>query len=173
MIGGSAGLHGDAALSDASCREYFCKLTGGVAVVTACGASGWSGTTVSTVTSVSLSPPIMLCCVARGSRTLDAIRHAGRFAFHLLADDQLDLARRFSQSPSDSYRFAELGCDLRLVHGAPVIDGALAVGWCDLHSISEVGDHVVVFGRLLAVQVGRGGPLLWHESSYQVLDDRP
>jgi flavin reductase (DIM6/NTAB) family NADH-FMN oxidoreductase RutF len=173
MVGGGAGLAGEAVLSDASCREYYRKLAAGVAVVTACGASGWSGTTVSTVTSVSLDPPIMLCCVAHGSRTLGAIRHAARFAIHLLADDQADLARRFSQAPSDSSRFVELGYDLRLVHGAPVIAGALAVGWCDLHSISEVGDHVVVFGRLLAVRVGRGGPLLWHERSYQVLDVRP
>lgn len=166
---------GGPAPGDASCRGYFRKLAAGVAVVTACGASGWSGTTVSTVTSVSMSPPVVLCCVSRGSRTLDAIRHAGCFAVHLLADDQSHLANRFSRPPSDSSRFEDLGHEVRLVHGAPSIAGTLAVGWCDLHSLDEVGDHVVVYGRLTAVQVvGDDGrrPLLWHDSAYQALEEQ-
>lgn len=156
------------ALSDASCREYYRKLSAGVAVVTTWGASGWSGTTVSTVTSVSLDPPIVLCCISRGSQTLDAIRHAGCFAVHLLADDQRDLADRFSRAPGGSSRFAELGYPVGLVRGVPVIAGALAVGWCGLHSVHEMGDHFVVYGRLTAVWIGDGRPLLWHDRKYQV-----
>lgn len=163
----------ESVLSDASCREYYRKLAAGVAVVTACGASGWSGTTVSTVTSVSMNPPIVLCCISTGSRTLAAIGHSARFAVHLLADDQLDLAERFSRAPRDSTRFAELGYEVRLIRGIPVIAGALAVGWCDLHSLDEIGDHFVVYGRLSAVRVGRGAPLLWHERRYQVLHGQP
>ncbi|WNV85259.1 flavin reductase family protein [Umezawaea sp. Da 62-37] len=158
---------------DVPCRDYYRKLVAGVAVVTACGASGWSGTTVSTVTSVSMDPPVILCCVSSGSRTLAAIRHAKRFAVHLLADDQPDLADRFSRSPSDNSRFADLGYEVRLIRGAPVIAGAMAVGWCDLHSLTEVGDHFVLFGRLTAVRVGHGRPLLWHDRTYQALDGRP
>lgn len=173
MVGVSPLRPSESALSDASCREYYRKLAAGVAVVTACGASGWSGTTVSTVTSVSMTPPIVLCCVSRGSRTLAAIRHAGCFAIHLLADDQPDLADRFSRPPGDSSRFEELGYEVRLIRGTPVIAGALAVGWCDLHSLDEIGDHFVVYGRLSAVGVGRGRPLLWHERTYQVLDGQP
>jgi len=156
-------------LTDASCREYYRKLTAGVAVVTACGPSGWSGTTVSTVTSVSINPPIVLCCVALGSRTLTAIQHAGCFAVHLLADRQPDLADRFARPPSDSTRFVDLGYEVRLVHGRPVIAGTLAVGWCDLYDSTEMGDHHVVYGRLSAVRVGRGRPLAWHDRSYRVL----
>jgi flavin reductase (DIM6/NTAB) family NADH-FMN oxidoreductase RutF len=173
MAGVSPLWPSETVLSDASCREYYRKLTAGVAVVTACGHDGWSGTTVSTVTSVSMDPPIVLCCIAHGSRTLAAIRHARCFAIHLLTDDQPDLADKFSRSPSDSSRFTELDYEVRLIHGMPVIAGALAVGWCDLHSLAEVGDHSVVYGRLSAVRVGRGRPLLWHERSYQVLDGRP
>lgn len=160
------------ALSDAACRGYFRKLAAGVAVVTACGASGWSGTTVSSLTSVSLEPPIVLCCLAGGSRTIAAIRHAGRFAVHLLADEQRYLADRFSRPPSDGSRFEDLGHEVRLIRGAPAIAGTLAVGWCDLHSLDEIGDHVVVYGRLSAVRVGGRRPLLWHERSYHSLRER-
>ncbi|MFD4522980.1 flavin reductase family protein [Streptomyces sp. NPDC058470] len=172
MVGVSPLRPTESALNDASCRAYFRKLTAGVAIVTACGASGWSGTTVSTLTSVSMAPPIVLCCVSGGSRTVAAIRHAGCFAVHLLADDQSYLANRFSRPPSDGSRFEDLGHEVRLIRGAPAIAGTLAVGWCDLHSLEEVGDHVVVYGRLTAVQVGGGHPLLWHERSYRELQEQ-
>jgi len=173
-VGGAGPLWpAESVVNDASCREYYRKLSAGVAVVTTCGPSGWSGTTVSTVTSVSMDPPIVLCCIARGSRTLVAIQHARCFAVHLLADDQQDLADRFSQSPSDSTRFAELGYRVSLIRGAPVISGALAVGWCDLHAIHEIGDHCVVYGHLTGVRVGQGRPLLWHDRAYQVFFSQP
>ncbi|MFE2528481.1 flavin reductase family protein [Streptomyces sp. NPDC059382] len=162
----------EAAPSDASCRAYFRKLTAGVAVVTACGDSGWSGTTVSTLTSVSMDPPIVLCCVSGGSRTVAAIRHAGRFAVHLLSEEQPYLAERFSRPPSDSSRFEDLGHEVRLIRGAPSIAGTLTIGWCDVYSLDEVGDHVVVYGRLTAVRVGDGRPLLWHERAYRALEER-
>lgn len=159
--------------AEASYREYYRTLTAGVALVTACGASGWSGTTVSTVTSVSLEPPVLLCCLTPGSRTLAALRAAGCFAVHLLADDQADLADRFSRPAGDASRFADLGAEVRLMHGSPVIAGTLAVGWCDLHDLAAVGDHVVVYGRLSAVRVGRGRPLAWHGSAYRLLGATP
>jgi flavin reductase (DIM6/NTAB) family NADH-FMN oxidoreductase RutF len=170
---GISSLRPSEELTGEACRDYYRNLTAGVAVVTACGPSGWSGTTVSTVTSVSAEPPIVLCCVSRASRTLVAIRHAKCFAVHLLAEGQAELADRFSRSPSDGSRFAELGYEAGLVHGSPTIAGALAVGWCDLHSIDEVGDHFVVYGRLSAVRAGRGRPLLWHDRTYRTLDGQP
>ncbi|MEV6575853.1 flavin reductase family protein [Streptomyces sp. NPDC051577] len=172
MVGVGSLRTAEAAPSDASCRAYFRKLTAGVAVVTACGDSGWSGTTVSTLTSVSMDPPVVLCCVSRDSRTVAAIRHAGRFAVHLLSEDQRYLAERFSRPPSDSARFEDLGHEVRLVRGAPSIAGALTIGWCEVYSLDEVGDHVVVYGRLTAVRVGDGRPLLWHERAYRALEDR-
>lgn len=163
----------EAALTEAACRAYYRKLAAGVAVVTVCGEAGWSGATVSTLTSVSMNPAILLCCLSHRSRTLAAIRGAGRFAVHLLADDQADLADRFSRSSEDGSQFEGLRHELRLIRGAPVIGGVLAVGWCDLHSLDEVGDHCVVYGRLSAVHVGQGSPLLWHESAFQSLDAEP
>ncbi|MFF8725764.1 flavin reductase family protein [Streptomyces sp. NPDC015171] len=156
--------------SSDACRDYYRKLTAGVAVVTAGGAAGWSASTVSTVTSVSLAPPVLLCCLSRGSDTLQAVRDAGRFAVHILADDQADVADRCSRLPGGSARLTDLRRAVRVIDGAPVIAGALAVSWCDLHSTAEVGDHVVVYGHLVSVEVAQGRPLLWHDRSYRALD---
>jgi flavin reductase (DIM6/NTAB) family NADH-FMN oxidoreductase RutF len=170
MIGISPLQKSEPAVSDAVFRTYCRKLAAGVAVVTACGPSGWSGTTVSTVTSVSMDPPVLLCCVSRGSGTLAAIRYAGRFAVHLLTADQPELADRFSRPAGNGSRFAGMGSQVRLIGGTPVIAGALAVAWCDLYSLAEIGDHIVVYGRSLDVQIGCGDPLLWHERAYRRVD---
>lgn len=156
-------------LNDAVFRQYCRKLSAGVAVVTSCGASGWSGSTVSTATSVSMRPPILLVCMALESRTLVAIRHTGRFALHLLSEDQPGLADRFSRSPDSRSVFTDMGSDVQLIDGTPVISGALAVARCTLHGLDEVGDHMVVYGRLCDVHVGDGKPLIWHERAYRSL----
>lgn len=160
----------ESTLSNVVFREYCRKLAAGVAVVTSCGDSGWLGTTVSTVTSVSMSPPILLFCILLESRTLEAIRHTGRFAAHLLSERQPWLADRFSRSPNGRSRFADLGSDVQLIGGTPVISGALAVAWCTLHALDEVGDHMVVYGRLSDVRIGHGSPLVWHERGYRRLE---
>lgn len=158
------------ALSDTGFREYCRKLTAGVAVITSRGAAGWLGTTVSTVTSVSMRPPILLFCVSLESGTLAAIRQAGRFAAHLLDEGQPALADQFSRPPAGRSRFAGLGSDVQLTGGMPVISGTLAVAWCTLHGLDEVGDHAVVYGRLSDVRVGGGSPLIWHERAYRRLE---
>ena len=65
-------------------------------VVTATGSQGPSGATANAVTSLSLDPPLMLACLDRGSRTLDAVRAAGHFGVNGLAAAQEELALRFS-----------------------------------------------------------------------------
>ncbi|MFJ3904688.1 flavin reductase family protein [Streptomyces sp. NPDC090025] len=171
--GGTAPVGGSpagTAPSAEECRDYYRRLTSGVAVVTARGPAGWSASTASTVTSVSLAPPVLLCCLSTGSETLAALRHSGRFAVHLLADHQSDIAERCARPPGGGSRLTDLREEVRLVDGVPVIPGTLAVSWCDLYATTEVGDHVVVYGRLTSVRVGHGRPLLWHDRSFRALD---
>lgn len=55
------------------------------------------GLTSSTVTPVSVEPPLILACVASRSRTLAARRTAGSFGLPLLRDDQEHLAQAGAQ----------------------------------------------------------------------------
>lgn len=161
---------GPSTVTDALFLDYCRKLASGVTVVTSCNEGQWSGTTVSTVTSVSKSPPIMLFCLGVNSRTLSMIRHSGRFAAHLLNDQQSTLADRFGGAPSVASSFCEDEPDVWLAGGAPVIADVGAIAWCSLHSLREVGDHFVVFGRLTDVWIGHGSPLIWHDRGYRALE---
>ncbi|MDH6623275.1 flavin reductase (DIM6/NTAB) family NADH-FMN oxidoreductase RutF [Streptomyces sp. LBL] len=152
----------------ALCLRLYAKLAAGVTVVTARGEDGPLGMTVSSVTSLSARPPLLLACLRDGSRTLAAIRAYGVFAVHLLREDQHDLATRFAHPTTPApRRFA--GTPVRQVLGVPVLDGALAWSVCLVEDIRRYGDHCLVVGRVAAVQVGGGRPLLWHDRGFKTL----
>ncbi|MGW0187599.1 flavin reductase family protein [Streptomyces sp. NPDC003362] len=154
----------------ARCLGLYAKLAAGVSVVTARGADGPLGMTVSAVTSLSARPPLLLACLRDGSRTLAAIRAHGAFAVHLLREDQHELATRFAgPTTTAGQRFA--GTGTRQVLGVPVLAGALAWSVCLLTDVRRYGDHQLVVGQLAAVHVGGGRPLLWHDRRFRSLTE--
>ncbi|MEU8532962.1 flavin reductase family protein [Streptomyces parvulus] len=152
------------------CLALYAKLAAGVTVVTARGPDGPLGMTVSAVTSLSARPPLLLACLRDGSRTLAAVRAGRTFAVHLLRAEQQDLAGRFaSPAATAAERFA--GTDTRQVLGVPVLAGSLAWSVCLTEDVRRYGDHHLVVGRVAAVQVGAGRPLLWHDRRFGTLTD--
>ncbi|MET9159614.1 flavin reductase family protein [Streptomyces parvulus] len=152
------------------CLALYAKLAAGVTVVTARGPDGPLGMTVSAVTSLSARPPLLLACLRDGSRTLAAVRAGRAFAVHLLRAEQQDLAGRFaSPAATAAERFA--GTDTRQVLGVPVLAGSLAWSVCLTEDVRRYGDHHLVVGRVAAVHVGAGRPLLWHDRRFGTLTD--
>ena len=69
-------------------RQVIGHFATGVAIVTCYGPDGPSGLTTNAITSVSLDPLLLLVCFDNGSRTLPAVREAGRFAVNMLRAGQ-------------------------------------------------------------------------------------
>ncbi|MEU4051165.1 flavin reductase family protein [Streptomyces olivaceus] len=158
-------LHEEPGPDGARCLGLYAKLAAGVAVVTARGDDGPLGMTVSAVTSLSARPPLLLACLRDGSRTLAAVRARRTFAVHLLREEQQDLAGRFaSPTTTAAERFA--GTDTRQILGVPVLAGSLAWSVCLTEDVRRYGDHHLVVGRVAAVHVGAGRPLLWHDRRF-------
>ena len=139
-----------------------------VTVVTAAGAEAPAGATANAVTSLSLSPPLMLACLDRGSRTLRALEVAGGFAINVLASDQAELARRFSTKDPHPEKWTGVAVTER--HGLPLIDGAVMWIACELRDVLQGGDHVIVTGAVLDLIPGEGDPLIFHAGVYRGLD---
>ena len=130
-------------------REAISHHAAGVAVVTAVGPDGPVGLTVSSLSSHSVAPPTLSYGIGRSSTSLTAIRAERRFAVHLLAADQTDVAVRFASRDVD--RFA--GTAWSWWHGLPTLHGALASFGCDLLTDVEVGNHAIVLGTVGAATV--------------------
>src|SRR5918999_747336 len=77
-------------------REVMGQFATGVAIVTCHGPDGPAGLTTNALTSLSLDPLLLLVAFDNESRTLPAVRAAGRFAVNILRAGQEDLARVFA-----------------------------------------------------------------------------
>ncbi len=138
-------------------REAMSLFATGVTVLTAAGETG-HGMTANAFSSLSLVPPMVLCCVSRGARMHEAIVQTGAFAVSILGADQKELARYFAdrRRPSGAVQFGPVGCQTGPVTGAPIINGALAWVECSLVETHEGGDHSIFIGSVLNAHRGRG-----------------
>jgi len=147
--------------SGASLRSVMACFPTGVTVVAARDASGEPiGLTVNSFTSVSLEPPLVLVCIARGSSSHDAIIASQGFTVSVLAASQGDVAYRFAKRPSEG-RFDEVNWRAA-PSGHPVIEGA--AGWldCAIDEVIAAGDHSIVLGRTRACGAGNDPALVFH-----------
>ncbi|MCV2490977.1 flavin reductase family protein [Geodermatophilus sp. YIM 151500] len=143
------------------------RFAAGVTVLTCRGPDGPEGITVSAFTSVSLRPPQVLVCLARGSRTLSTILTEGRFAVNVLGWQQRELATRFAdRTRTPAQRFAGIA-ETTLVTGSPVVLDALASLDCLVAQVWPCGDHIVLVGDVVAGSAERlDAPLLLYDGEF-------
>jgi flavin reductase (DIM6/NTAB) family NADH-FMN oxidoreductase RutF len=152
------------AFTDREFRDSLAQFATGVTVICAPGADGrFVGFTANSFNSVSLDPPLIVWSLNRRATNLTAFEHAERYAINVLAQDQVDLARRFSRPHAD--RFA--GVDYRLgTAGAPLIRGCVAWFECRHYARHRAGDHVVFIGEVETCARRKGAALVFHHGRY-------
>ncbi|WP_258572921.1 flavin reductase family protein [Streptomyces sp. KM273126] len=123
------------------------------------------GLTASAVTSLSLTPPLFLVCIDRGSRTHDALIGSDAFAVHLLGPGDEYLVRRFMRPAEQRFDDVALAPD---AHPAPVLRDVTLTLRCVRHDILEGGDHTILVGRVTGVdgESAHGGGLVWHRRGF-------
>lgn len=137
----------------------------GVTIVTARNAQGLPvGLTANSFNSVSLNPPLVLWSLRSAAQSMPAFARGSHYAIHILAAEQLDLARRFATPGID--RFAGLRLD-EGSGGVPLIAGCAAVFECANRSQYEEGDHVIFVGEVERSRHREGAqPLIFHGGRY-------
>ena len=129
--------------------------------------------TVSSFTSVSLDPLLVLVCVSRTTRFHDTVLEAGRWGVSFLAAHQEELSRRFAVHGRDIDTSLD-GVDTHdgAVTGVPLVDGSLVTLECRTTASHDGGDHTIVVGEVVALEVGADPlpALVWHRGAYGVLD---
>jgi flavin reductase (DIM6/NTAB) family NADH-FMN oxidoreductase RutF len=142
----------------------------GVTVITTCDQYGRQyGTTANAVSSVSLRPPLVLACLREESETLAALLARRKFAINVLHSSQTELSDRFARPTAHDTWDAVAH---RSVEDIPVLEGAIATLWCDLHDIADGGDHSVVVGHVTNLEQTaspEAEPLLFYAGTYRSL----
>jgi flavin reductase (DIM6/NTAB) family NADH-FMN oxidoreductase RutF len=148
-------------------REAMGTLPTGVTVVSAAGPEGPVGATANAVTSLSLDPPLMLAALDRQSRTLAAVRDAGRFGISVLGAGQEGIAKAFATKAPHAEKWADVPA---LDHeGVPIVGGGPAWVACTLEGVNAGGDHVILIGAVVGIDAPGGEPLVFHRGAYRGL----
>jgi flavin reductase (DIM6/NTAB) family NADH-FMN oxidoreductase RutF len=148
-------------------RQLLGHFATGVSVLTLTTPEGRPlGMTANSLSSVSLSPPLISVCVDREAEMHPVILPASEFVVNVLASDQEALARRFSDKHED--RFDGVGYRLS-PEGLVLLDGALAHFVCTREATYPGGDHTIVLGRVVGGTAHEGHPLLYYRGGYAAL----
>lgn len=152
-------------------RQVMGRYPTGVTVVTTAEAGTPHGITVSSFTSVSLDPPMVLVALAHRRSITPVIRRAGRFAVNVLGADGADLAACFAGDPVESRPARDAFCGVAWhpgESGLPLLDAAIATIECSVVSETHAGDHTLCVGRVLTLADDRTGraPLVFHRRRY-------
>ncbi|MGQ0842200.1 flavin reductase family protein [Actinokineospora sp.] len=146
-----------------SLREVMARFATGITVLTTAGEHGHA-MTANAFTSVSLEPPMVLCCVARTARLHPEVLATRGFGVSILGAGQQALARYFADKkrPTGAAQFDAVDWVPGRHTGAPLLSGALAWLECELVEDYDGGDHSIFLGKVLAADRGRdGAPLLF------------
>ncbi|KOV79258.1 flavin reductase [Nocardia sp. NRRL S-836] len=136
-----------------------------VTIVTAQGSAGPVGTTVSSFTSASFEPPLVVVWIGEGASVWPVLRTAPLFAVHLLDASQTGLADLFATKGVDRF-----GAGTRWRaddDGVPWLLDAPVRLRCRTSRRIVVGDHVALVGEPLGItHSDLAAPLVRHQGRY-------
>ncbi|MBW7970177.1 flavin reductase family protein [Bradyrhizobium sp. BR 10289] len=145
-------------------RDAFGAFPTGVVAVAAQVDGRLIGLAASSFTSVSLQPPLVSFCVAKGSTTWPELRRAEHLGVTVLAEDHGALCRQLAGPAQE--RFSGAAIEITDT-GAVMLTEGIAQYDCTIREELEAGDHLIVLLQLHAVVVHNGGqPLIFHRSDF-------
>jgi len=124
------------------------------------------GLTVSSFTSVSLHPPLVLICLGHAVTNIEQFRHASHFGLSILGAGERRISERFAQKGHDRFEGVEWQ---RGDTGVPLLSSALATLECATHQRFTSGDHDILVGEVVRVHASDGEPLVHFSSHYRKL----
>ena len=141
----------------------------GVAVVTTKARDLCYGLTVSSFTSVSLNPPLILVSLSSHNRLQLMIQDAQTFGVSILHRDMEEASNYFaSPGREPTPGFVEIDGHWT-DSGVPVVKNAMAHVVCKLHDVVVWGDHTVIAGEVVEVDVPNpsADPLVYFNRGYR------
>ena len=142
----------------------------GVTVMTTTAGERMHGMTVSAFASVSLEPLLILVSVEHRTVMHDLVLQSGAFALNILGERSESTARFFAdnarlQAPEfrqGAYRLGQTG--------SPILTEATGYLEATVQASHPAGDHTVIMGQVIAVDiVSEEPPLIYYRSGYRQL----
>jgi flavin reductase (DIM6/NTAB) family NADH-FMN oxidoreductase RutF len=142
----------------------------GVTIMTTAVGRRLHGMTVSAFASVSLEPLLVLVSVERNTVMRSMVEESGAFALNILGERSESTARFFADNArldgpefhEGAYRLGETG--------SPILEEATGYIEARIHATHSAGDHDIVVGEVVALNIVREEPpLIYYRSGYRQL----
>lgn len=148
-------------------RQAFGQFATGVTIITTVDEGGqWVGLTANSLSSVSLSPPLLLWSLANHARSLPVFQNQQHFAVHVLTAEQEALSNRFATKHDNKFE----GLDIEQGLGdVPLLKDYAAKFECQAIQSIKAGDHTIFIGEILNFASNNKEPLLFHGGAYKRL----
>lgn len=150
-------------------RRVMSRFASGVTVVTTAVNGTLAGLTVSSFTSLSLEPRLVLVCIGNQADTHSVLERAGWYAVNILSEAQAAVSQRFASNTDDKFI---AGSYTLSQHGLPLLAGVLATLECRTVQQYAGGDHTIFVGEVVETQVFESQPLLYYRAGYARLGER-
>ncbi|RHX96354.1 flavin reductase [Leptospira yasudae] len=154
-------------ITDEVFKNALSHFPSGVTVITYSHLGKNGGLTVSSFSSLSLSPPLILFCLQKNISSHDPIRSSGKFVVNILAQGQDSLSNQFASGKTDKHALIEeLECKTGEL-SLPILPGTLSHIECEVDQFIDGGDHSIVIGRVISAGSDDDRrPLLYYRRNY-------
>ena len=150
-------------------KEAMASLAAGVSVVTYRQGDSFGGLTVTSFTSVSMNPPLILFCLRKGIASDGPLQESGAFAVNMLSAEMEEVSNGFAGREDRTELVKKTGYATG-VTGSPLLDGCIASLDCRVDKVFDGGDHWIITGRVEnAESKPEKQPLLYFRRGYHGL----
>ena len=145
-------------------RNVLGHFPTGVTAVTAVNEGKHIGLASGAFTSGAPEPPLVAFLPGKESGSWNEIREAGFFCVNVMGHDQLEVCGVMASRAED--KFADVDWS-PASSGSPIIAGSVAYIDCEIEAVHDGGDHDIVIGRVLGLEVmDSKSPLVFFQGSY-------
>lgn len=150
-------------------RDAFGRFATGVCVVTMRDDHGRpTGVTVNSFSSLSLDPALCLFSLGRDQMSCRHLAGDCSFVVNILAADQQDVAWAFAKPRED--KFQGIAPAPSQAVDVPGIAGSIGRLECRLWRKYDGGDHELIIGQVLHVELADGAPLTFFRGKMAALE---
>ncbi len=148
-------------------KKSLGRFASGVTLITYRDGSLLSGITVSSFSSLSLDPPLILFNILKTASSHDKLLSSPGYAVHILSNEQESISNQFSSSKTDRNEILK-SLDPKFIEDIPVLESSLSYLVCSNHKTYEGGDHTIFIGMVNHAHTNEDkSPLLYYNKGYR------
>jgi len=147
-------------------KKFMRLIPQPVTIITTIHNSKLVGITMSSFTSISMTPPVVLASLSKTAPSYTALMSKGKFVVNLLNKGQDFLGERFAGMHKIPDKFHDVKVNYN-ERGLPVLADSAANIDCDISKSIDAGDHTVILATPVSINIKKKSePLVYYNQQF-------